>query len=271
MSTIQQQQQQQQGNYKLELRTTQAVAFKLLVEALKELLIDTSIEFDETGMKIMALDTSHVVLVHLKLDANKFEQYYCEGKVVVGLNMLNLHKLLKTINNSNILSLFIDRDDVNHLGIRIDNSEKNTRTIYKLNLMDLDAESIQADPSEFVNVVTLPTCDFQKICRDMHHIAEFMEIRSVKNQLIFSCKGDFCSQETVVCDTNSQTAGGGVSDESSIVQGVFSIKHLVLFTKCTNLCNTMELYLKNDFPLIIKYDVSSIGSIRLVLAPQAGA
>jgi proliferating cell nuclear antigen len=255
---------QGQGNYKLELRTTQAVAFKLLVEALKELLIDTSIEFDETGMKIMAIDTSHVVLVHLKLDAHKFEQYHCEGKVIVGLNMLNLHKLLKTINNSNILSLFIDRDDVNHLGIRIDNNEKNTRTTYKLNLMDLDQIEISADPSEFTNVVTLPTCDFQKICRDMHHIAEFMEIRSVQNQLIFSCKGDFCSQETVVCDTSS----GGGGDASAIVQGVFSIKHLVLFTKCTNLCSTMEMYLKNDFPLIIKYDVSSIGSIRLVLAPQ---
>jgi proliferating cell nuclear antigen len=277
MSTTQQQQ-QQQGNYKLELRTTQAVAFKLLVEALKELLIDTSIEFDDTGMKIVAVDTSHIVLVHIKLDANKFEQYYCEGKVVVGLNMMNLHKLLKTINNNNILSLFIDRDDVNHLGIRIDNSEKNTRSVYKLNLMDLDQEEISANTSEFSNVVTLPTCDFQKICRDMHYISEFMEIRSVQNQLIFSCKGEFCSQETVIsCNTNSASAsasaggvgGGGVSDESSIVQGVFSLKHLVLFTKCTNLCNTMELYLKNDFPLIVKYDVSSIGSIRLVLAPQA--
>jgi proliferating cell nuclear antigen len=260
------------GNFKLELRTTQAVAFKLLIEALKELLIDTSIEFDETGMKIMAMDTSHVVLVHLKLEASKFEQYYCDGKVTVGLNMLNLHKLIKTINNNNILSLFIDRDDVNHLGIRIDNNEKNTRSIYKLNLMDLDQIEISVDPSEFTNVVTMPTQDFQKICRDMHHIAEFMEIRSVQNQLIFSCRGDFCSQETVVCDNNSNSANGNNSAENSgIVQGVFSIKHLVLFTKCTNLCSMMELYLKNDFPLIIKYDVSSIGSIRLVLAPQGGA
>lgn len=263
---------QSRGDFKLELRTTQAVAFKLLVEALKELLIDTSIEFDETGMKIMALDTSHVVLVHLKLDAHKFEYYHCEGKVMVGLNMLNLHKLLKTINNNNTLCLFIDRDDVNHLGIRIENTEKNTRTTYKLNLMDLDQIEITADPSEFMNVVTLPTTDFQKICRDMHHIAEFMEIRSVQNQLIFSCRGDFCSQETVLCDMNAVTTtaeSAPSEDVSGIVQGIFSIKYLVLFTKCTNLCNTMELYLKNDFPLIIKYDVSSIGSIRLVLAPQS--
>ena len=64
------------------------------------------------------------------------------------------------------------------------------------------------------------------------------------------------------------SAGGSGSCSNEIVQGVFSIKHLVLFTKCTNLCSTMELYLKNDYPLIIRYDVSSLGSIRLALAPQ---
>ena len=271
------------SNYRLEIKTVQAVAFKVLVEALKELLTDTSVEFDETGMKILAMDTSHVVLMHLKLEASKFEMYHCEGRISVGINMLNLHKLIKTINNNNTLSLFIDREDVNHLGIKIENSEKNSRTTYKLNLLDLDHQNICVDPTAFTEVVTLPSTDFQKICRDMNNLADFMEIRSIQNQLIFSCKGDFCSQETVVCDSGSgnaiatvgpdgsaalASAGGSGSCSNEIVQGVFSIKHLVLFTKCTNLCSTMELYLKNDYPLIIRYDVSSLGSIRLALAPQ---
>lgn len=272
------------GAYRLELRTVQAVAFKLLVEALKELLTDVNIEFDETGMKILTMDTSHVVLVHLKLNADQFETYHCDGKITVGVNMLNMHKLIKTINNNNTLCLFIDREDVNHMGIRIDNTEKNSRTTYKLNLLDLDYTEITVDPTNFLDVVTLPTTDFQKICRDMHNIAEFMEIRSVQNQLIFSCNGDFCSQETVIYDSNSsasnQLVGGGAggqemmvaaaAGESDIVQGVFSIKHLVLFTKCTNLCSTMDLHLRNDYPIVLKYDVSSLGSIRLALAPQGG-
>ena len=258
------------GNYRLELRTVQAVAFKLLVEALKELLTDVNIEFDETGMKILTMDTSHVVLVHLKLDAARFESYHCEGKMNVGVNMLNLHKLIKTINNNNTLSLFIDRDDVNHMGIRIDNTDKNSRTTYKLNLLDLDYTEITVDPTNFADVVTLPTQDFQKICRDMHNIAEFMEIRSIQNQLIFSCKGDFCSQETVIYDSNNTMASDPESgvDPHNIVQGIFSIKHLVLFTKCTNLCATMDLHLRNDYPVVLRYDVSSLGSIRLALAPQ---
>lgn len=267
----------------LELRTVQASAFKVLVEALKDLLTDTCLDFDSTGLKVVAMDTSHIVLVHLKLEADRFETYHCDGRISVGVNMLNLHKLIKTINNSDTLTLYIDTADVNHLCIKIENTDKNSRTTYKLNLLDLDRTEISAAPTDFMEVVTLPSVDFQKICRDMHNLAENMDIKSIRNQLIFSCKGDFCQQETVICDSNASCAGsavastgaamtvdGGACDDAHIVQGVFSIKHMVLFTKCTNLCPTMELYLKNDYPLIIKYDVSSLGSIRLCLAPHEG-
>jgi proliferating cell nuclear antigen len=54
---------------------------------------------------------------------------------------------------------------------------------------------------------------------------------------------------------------------SVVIQGEFSLKSLSLFTKCTPLCNNLEMYLGNDLPLIIKYNVASLGEIRLCLAP----
>jgi proliferating cell nuclear antigen len=276
----------------IEIRTVQSVAIKVLIEALKELLTDTSIEFDETGVKILAMDTSHIVLVHLKLDAGRFEYYHCSKKMSIGVNMSNFHKLIKTINNNDTLTLFIDSHDMNHLGIRIENSEKNSRTTFKLNLLDLDNQKISIDAADFNSVITLPSSDFQKICRDMHNLAEYMEIKNIGNQLIFSCKGDFCSQETILCDNESNNANSAAtstttfaktqaatgesnqrhnnSNNGEIVQGIFSIKHLVHFTKATNLCNTVELFLKNDFPIVVKYNVSSLGEIKLCLAPQNG-
>lgn len=287
-----------QSSYCLELRTVQSVAFKVLVEALKELLTDTCIEFDENGVKVVAMDTSHIVLVHLVLQADRFEFYRCSNKMSIGVNMLNLHKLIKTITNNDILTLFIDGNDMNHLGIKIENGDKNSKTSYKLTLLDLDNPNISIPPAQFNSVITLPSTDFQKICRDMHNLAEYIEIKDVQNQLIFSCKGDFCSQETILCDGDNNASnssmgavgssggggGGGSSSSSSniaqrrttlhasdIVQGVFSLKHLVLFTKCTNLCSTVELFLKNDYPLIIRYSVASLGDIKLCLAPQTNA
>ena len=67
--------------YVLEVRTVQASAFRILIEALKEILTDANLEFDETGMKIMAMDSSHTVLVHLKLTASNFELYKCKNKI----------------------------------------------------------------------------------------------------------------------------------------------------------------------------------------------
>ena len=57
----------------MEAKTIQANAFKTLIEALKEILNDANLEFDEHGIKIKAMDSSHTVLVYLKLEANKFE------------------------------------------------------------------------------------------------------------------------------------------------------------------------------------------------------
>lgn len=251
----------------LEIKTVQATAFKILIEALKDLLTDTCIEFDHTGLKIIATDTTHIVLVHLKLDASKFEYYKCNSKLSIGVSMLNLHKLIKTINSNDTLSLFIDEHDMNHLGIKIENGEKNTKTTYKLTLLDLDNPRISIDPTEFNSMITLPSSDFQKICRDMYNLSEYVEIKNINNQLIFTCKGDFCQQETILCDNDNGIHNITTKNSDEIVQGVFMLKYLVLFTKCTNLCNTVELYLKNDYPIIVRWSVASLGEIKLALAP----
>lgn len=254
-------------SYCIEVKTVQATAFKILVEALKELLTDTCIEFDEHGIKIIAMDTAHIVLVHLKLEAQKFEYFYCPQKMSIGVNMLNLHKLIKTINSNDSLTLFVEANDLNHLGIKIENGEKNTKTTYKLNLLDLDHPPIKVDPAEFNSVITLMSSDFHKICRDMHNLADYVEIKNINNQLMFSCKGEFCHQETIISDNDGTTSITNKNNE--IVQGVFSLKYLVMFTKCSNLCNTVELYLKNDYPLIVNYAVASLGTCKLCLAPTS--
>jgi proliferating cell nuclear antigen len=251
----------------LELRSVQSASFKILTEALREILNDVCIEFDESGMKIVTMDNNHVVLIHLKLEANKFEYYHCENKIVVGVNMLNLYKLIKTVNSNDTLTLYIDSSDVNHLGIKIENGEKNTKTMYKLNLLDLDNQKISIDPAEFNSVITLPSVDFQKIIRDMSNIAETVEIKNIGSQLILSCKGDFCSQETVLSDNNDGLNKIVNKKEGDIVQGVFSLKYLANFTKCTNLSTAVELYLKNDYPLIVKFAVSSLGVLKCALSP----
>ena len=60
-------------------------------------------------------------------------------------------------------------------------------------------------------------------------------------------------------------AGELVSDE--IVSGTFSLPHLVLFTKCSNLSNNLEVHMKNGWFLMIRYVIANLGEIKLCLMP----
>ena len=251
----------------LEVHTVQASAFRILIEALKEILTDANFEFDEHGLKLVTMDSSHTVLVHLRLNSENFEKYVCNKRLVLGINLINMHKLMKIMGNSDTLKLIVEEDNLSYLNIIIENSEKNSITKFRLNLMDLNEENIDVPSPDFESVINMPSIDFQKICRDMHNLSEEIEIKSLSNQLIFSCKGQFAEQETIM-GSSSTGLTFLQNNENNIIQGVYALKHLVLFSKCTNLCNCVELYLKNDFPLIIKYTIASLGEIKLCLAPK---
>ena len=214
------------------------------------------------------MDSSHTVLIHMKLDSSKFEYYKCKKPMKIGINMLNLFKLIKTMNNTDTLSFYIKEDNENKLGILINNQDKNTQTIYELNLLDIPEEDISIPPIEFETELTLPSSDFQKLIRDMVNIGDNMEIKSVGSSLILNCAGDFASQNTILGETQDGLQFRHTSSEEYPIQGIFSLKYLILFTKCTNLCNQIQLYIKNDYPLIIQYTVASLGTIRLCLAPN---
>ena len=252
----------------LDIKTVQSIAIKILCEALKELLTDSNLIFDNDGIKLIAMDSTKSVLIFLKLDSSKFESYYCKERIKIGINFLNLFKLIKTINNTDTITFFIHKNDTNKLGIKINNSEKNIETTYYLNLLDINNDDITIPPAEFETELTMPSQDFQKLIRDMINIGEECEIKSYSKSLVFNCLGDFASQSTILNETQDGLQFINNCEDDSLVQGIFSLKYLSLFTKCTNLCNQIQLFIKNDYPLIIQYSIASLGIIKLCLAPK---
>ena len=107
----------------------------------------------------------------------------------------------------------------------------------------------------------------KKIVRDLANISEKLEIKSVGDELIFKCCGQYAKAEIRRTETTGSMQFLQKQGTNDIVQGEFSLKNLLYFIKCTNLCNQIEIYLKNNKPLIVKYNVASLGEIKLGLAP----
>jgi proliferating cell nuclear antigen len=250
-----------------EFQTVQSHSLKTLFEVLKDVLTDVNIIFDQTGIKIMAMDGNHVALIHLKLEAENFEYFYCKQKTMIGVCMMSIHKLMKTISNSDTVTMYMDTTNTDLLHISIRNSEKNSITNFSLKLLDIDEEELEIPDVEIDCIITMNANEFQKLCRDMINIKDVIRITSEKDKISFACEGDFAKWETVIGETSHGLCFNKQTDD--YISAEYSLKYINLFTKSTNLCNTIELYLKPNYPLIMKYNVGNLGEIRFCLAAKA--
>lgn len=260
-----------EGNV-LTIKTVQIAPFRTLMTALKDILLETNITFQPDGIRIINMDKSHTILAHLHLDADKFEFYECKkDKIIIGVNMFHLFKLINSIDNNDTLTMYIENSDyidgiVSHLALKFENGEIKQCKTQKLRLIEPELEELEYPDVKFSSIINLPSVDFQKIIRDLSNISDKLEIKSVGNELIFKCSGQFASAEIHRAESDGSMGFLSKQDSSKVIQGEFSLKNLGYFIKCTNLCSQIEVYLENDLPLVVKYDVASLGSIKLCLS-----
>jgi proliferating cell nuclear antigen len=263
-----------EDNCVLLIRTVQISPIRNLFSSAKDILGDLTLIFKKDGLRIINFDKTHTILVNVMLHASKFEQYLCKPeKIVICANALHLFKVISTMSNDDTLTMYIENSDyedgvVSHLGLQYDNGDIRQCYSQKLRLIEPDAEELEIPPVIYDTIINLPSSDFQKSIRDMSSISDRIEIKSVGSDLIFSCEGSFATCKIYRSEMDTfMNFTQRPNDPSSVVQGVFSLKSLSQFIKCTPLCSTVEIYLSNDMPLICSYDVASLGSIKLCLSP----
>lgn len=262
-----------ESNNVLTIKTVQITAFRVLMTALKDILLESNITFTKEGIRIINIDKSHTILVNLNLWANNFEFFDCKlDKIIIAVNMFHLFKLISTIDNDETLTIYIEKEDyhdgvVEYLGLKFENPEIKQFKIQKLKLIEPDSDELGIPDVVYDSIININSTDFQKIIRDLSNISEKLEIKSIDNTLIFKCIGNFAEAEIIRTETEGNMKIIDKKNPMEIIQGEFSLKNLSYFIKCTNLCNQIQIYLGNNLPLIIKYNVASLGEIKLCLAP----
>jgi len=242
----------------MKLVTIQASAFKSTFEVLKDILNDVNIYFKPDGMYVVTLDTARTSLVDMFLSADNFEEYQCDqDEIIAGINISNTFKLLKTITNNDVLKIEINSKE--YMNIEITSESKKTSSTFQLKLLDINESRIEVPEIEMSTITTLPSADFQRLCRDMSNIGTDIEIKRSGKQINFSCQGDFANQDTSIECT----------EESRTITGLYSLKYLNIFTKATSMCASVQIIQEtgNRF-LILKYNVANLGELKFYLATK---
>jgi proliferating cell nuclear antigen len=281
-------------NLNLDIHTTHTGQFKTLIEVLKDMIPEANIEFinntekkkntkgsnkklESNGLKIMAMDTTQTVLIYLKLDAKSFQTFKCATeRYRIGVNLGHLYKLIKSMDKEDDMRLQVKNDDVNTLQIIINNQDKHKLDDSQLKLLDLPDDKITIPPVDFDVIITIDGSEFHRLCREMGSFAEYIEIKAIEDKAIFTCKGEYATKSTKYSVNNNENVKGNtvhikptqkLEGKKFIIQGIFELDKLILFGKCANLTDKIEIYLKNNWPLVIVYTIGEQSRISLCLTP----
>lgn len=242
-----------------------------MMTALKDILTDTNIVFTRDGIRILNMDKTHQIMVNVHLEAEKFETYNfnCDSdRIVIGVNVLQLFKMINSIENNDTLTIYIEANDyqdglVRVLSMRFDNGAIGRCKLLRLKLQEVEPDDHTELPDvKYSSIISMSSVALQKVIRDTTGTADLLEIQSVGSETIFSANGPW-GDVMLRCAETEITSSVDPATRSSVVHGAYRLKNLAYCTKCTALCPQIEMYIENNMPLIVVYRVADLGKFRL--------
>ncbi|KAK3659406.1 proliferating cell nuclear antigen [Elasticomyces elasticus] len=255
----------------LEARLEQAQLLKKVVDAIKDLVQDCNFDCNDSGIALQAMDNSHVALVSMMLKSESFSPFRCDRNIALGINLTSLQKVLRCAQNEDILTVKAeDAPDV--VNMVFESSDSDRISEYDIKLMDIDQEHLGIPDTEYAATISMPSSEFQRICRDLTALSESVAIECTKEGVKFACNGDIGSGAvTLRSHTDVEKPEKNIEiNLSEPVALTFSLKYLVNFCKASGLSDSVKLCLSNEVPLLVEYGLSNSSYLRFYLAPKIG-
>lgn len=267
----------------VEISTLKSIIIKSLFEVIKPYIKETNILINNEGIKISTMDNSKVSLTYIKLKAEKFEKYYCEKPVIIGIDTTTLFKVIKYCNRRETITFYMTENDQDKLGVELSDPFMGKLKDYKIPLLALDDKIANIHSMEFDYIINIPSIQFQQIIKDIHLLdGKIVEIKSIGKQIIFNCTDGIAEFKTSISEIDEklnkdqklllQQNGEDIKcikfekSNDKIVQGKFKLSYLMNFIKASHLCENMNILLTNDKPLILEYFVADLGILRCLLS-----
>ncbi|VDD80823.1 unnamed protein product [Mesocestoides corti] len=252
-----------------EARLHQADVWKKVIDAVKELVQEATIDCSDTGISLQAMDSAHVSLVSLLLRSDGFETFRCDRNMSLGLNIASTAKILKCAGSTDSVTLKAgDKADTITFLFESRNQEKVSE--FELKLMDLDVDHLGIPETDYKCVIKMPASELQRICRDLGQIGDSVVISVAKDGVRFSSTGDLGSGNIKL----SQTANADKPEEAVSIEMIeavsmtYSLHYFNIFTKAAPLASQVILSLTADVPAVVEFPIEDLGYIRYYLAPK---
>eukprot|EP00485_Elphidium_margaritaceum_P000434 CAMPEP_0202698260 /NCGR_PEP_ID=MMETSP1385-20130828/11534_1 /ASSEMBLY_ACC=CAM_ASM_000861 /TAXON_ID=933848 /ORGANISM="Elphidium margaritaceum" /LENGTH=267 /DNA_ID=CAMNT_0049354925 /DNA_START=53 /DNA_END=856 /DNA_ORIENTATION=- len=248
---------------------------KKLIGAIGDLVQDANFDCSDEGIRLQAMDSSHVSLVNLFLSVDSFSHFVCDAQHTLGLNLASLNKVLKCSKPKDCITLRHE-DDSDTLQLIFADTDDHRTLQFDLKLLDIDQERLVIPETEYASTVKMSSKEFKSVCSDFQTIGDSLGIACTKDGIKFSLSGEIGKGHVIyrhnaniddVNDLDKTPNTVLIRCQEPIAQN-FAIRYLAFFTKATSLSKCVTLFMSADVPLVTEYRIDDIGHLKYYLAPK---
>ncbi len=224
------------------------------------------------GIKIVEVNDYESIIIIIKLDAENFYKFDCKKPTFsIGLDPTNMFNILKNIDKEGQVTFYVNEANKQTLNIELQNNEKKSRSIYDFKLMELDERKISPLPPEFDINIQMKTKDFHDICKELSSYSQFMIIECTEKKIEFKCKG---AKREFEHDPNGgdncvfiRLNPNRNKNKPVIVREIYDLNDICMFNKCKNLSTNIQILLRNEYIMFVRYKVASYGTMTVGFNP----
>lgn len=230
---------------------------KILVELLNNTVRNICLGIFEHGIEMRTMDSQRHILINVEIQKTKLNIYELDHTIYTGINLSHLYKMLKTLKKKDSIVLYIFENDPNKLFIDIISKEGfkiSTAHIQLQQIQNLDIEL----PTGYDNTVIVPSNQYQRTLKDINNLNEKISIVMRKYSLDIACSDDNIFSRTIYF--------GEPNDASDVrFQYNYNIDMFIRTIKLAGLNNVIYISGLKEFPIRLKTDIGSIGSMSLYI------
>lgn len=229
--------------------------FKTVFESISRFITEVEMVFTSEGLKVSALDKSHVIFVVLEINAGGFDVYDFngDGTVKVVLDSEELIKVLKRGKKDDILEIRVLDEKV-----EVVFEDESLRT-FTLRLIDIDYETPEPPELDLPAVIELPVNIFNDFLKDAELFSDKVTITIVQEEFIVGSEGDFGECQ------NKWLFSGYDGTETAI----FTLDYLKYIMKVAPIFKDMKIKLGTEMPVECHFeDAKNEVKMMYLVAPR---
>jgi proliferating cell nuclear antigen len=243
--------------------------FLAIFQLLKNWTSHINMHFEKDRLYIQSMDKSHICLANIEIKSKWFSEYDCTDNIKLSFDSTHFAILMNYSLKHNTIELKFENEvNPDKLYVNLLNGKENKDSFdhfFELNLIEVEEDSLGIPDVEYDVDFTIESKKLTELLSELNTIGQDLNIICNQEKLELNASGDSSKLKVniPIDDLN----------EFSITEGEelnlsFSLNHLSKMCCSNKLGTTVELSLRDSYPMSLKYNLGDDSKVVFFIAPK---